>query len=63
MMYLARLCDVSDTTDEAVADDKLIDSFSEDDLTGMSEGSERHEFQTEASPLTDITVNSLYTDK
>ena len=51
------------TTAEGAADDKLIDGFSDDDRAGMSEGSERHESQAEVSRLTDITVNSLYTDK
>ena len=46
------------TTAEEAADDKLIDGFSEDDLTGMSEGSERHEFQAEVSRLIDILFSN-----
>ena len=37
--------------------------FSDDDRAGMSDGSERHEFQAEVSRWMDITINSLYTDK
>jgi len=47
--------------DETV--DKLVDGFSEDDRSKMTEGSEKHEFQAEVSRLMDIIINSLYTDK
>jgi len=43
--------------------DKLVDGFSEDDRSKMTEGSEKHEFQAEVSRLMDIIINSLYTDK
>ena len=46
------------TTAEEVADNKLIDGFSEDDLTGMLEGSERHQFRAEVSRLMDITISN-----
>ena len=51
------------TTAEEAADDKSIDGFSDNDWVGMSEGSQRHEFQAEVSRLMDITISSLYTDK
>ena len=54
---------MASTTAEGAADDKLVDGFSDDDRAGMSEGSCRHEFQSEASRLMDITISSLYTDK
>ena len=41
---------------EEAADDKFVDAFSEDDLTEMSEDSEKREFQDEMSRSMDITI-------
>jgi len=49
--------------DEEAAENKVVDGFSEDDRSKMTEGSEKHEFQAEVSRLMDIIINSLYTDK
>ena len=46
------------TTAEEAADNNLIDGFSEDDLTGILEGSERHQFRAEVSRLMDITISN-----
>jgi len=40
-----------------------VDGFSDTDRQKMTEGSEKHEFQSEVSRLMDIIINSLYTDK
>merc|ERR1711957_990500 len=47
----------------AESDNKIVDGFSEEDRSKMAGGSEKHEFQAEASRLMDIIINSLYTDK
>merc|ERR1711957_451111 len=47
----------------AESDNKIVDGFSEEDREKMAGGSEKHEFQAEASRLMDIIINSLYTDK
>merc|ERR1719169_136906 len=44
-------------------EEKVVDGFSEEDRTKMTEGSEKHEFQAEVNRLMDIIINSLYTDK
>merc|ERR1719410_2678744 len=49
--------------DDASAEDKVVDGFSEADRAQMSEGAEKHEFQAEVNRLMDIIINSLYTDK
>jgi len=49
--------------EEAATEAKIVDGFSEDDLSKMAEGTEKHEFQAEVSRLMDIIINSLYTDK
>jgi len=49
--------------EDAPAEGKVVDGFSEADRAQMSEGSEKHEFQAEVSRLMDIIINSLYTDK
>ena len=51
-------CDLHSTTAEDAADNKLIDGFSEDHLTGMSEGSEKYEFRAEVSRLLDIIISN-----
>merc|ERR1711870_159848 len=52
-----------DKKEEASSDDKVVDGFTEEDRTKMTETSEKHEFQAEVSRLMDIIINSLYTDK
>jgi len=54
---------VARAEDEAPAEEKVVDGFSEADRAQMTEGSEKHEFQAEVSRLMDIIINSLYTDK
>merc|ERR1719367_968809 len=49
--------------EDAAAEDKVVDGFSEADRAQMSEGAEKHEFQAEVNRLMDIIINSLYTDK
>jgi len=49
--------------EEVTTEAKIVDGFSEDDLSKMAEGTEKHEFQAEVSRLMDIIINSLYTDK
>jgi heat shock protein beta len=48
---------------DAVAEDKVVDGFSEADRSKMADSSEKHEFQAEVNRLMDIIINSLYTDK
>merc|ERR1740116_211958 len=49
--------------EDASAEDKVVDGFSEADRAQMSDSSEKHEFQAEVNRLMDIIINSLYTDK
>jgi len=42
---------------------KLVDGFTDDQLSKMNDSGEKHEFQAEVSRLMDIIINSLYTDK
>merc|ERR1711870_152298 len=53
----------SEEAAEEKTDDKVVDGFTEEDRTKMTETSEKHEFQAEVSRLMDIIINSLYTDK
>merc|ERR1712224_422630 len=48
---------------EAAAETKVVDGFSEEDRSKMTDTTEKHEFQAEVSRLMDIIINSLYTDK
>jgi len=54
---------VARAEDEAPAEDKVVDGFSDADRAQMTEGAEKHEFQAEVNRLMDIIINSLYTDK
>jgi len=47
----------------AASSENVVDGFSEEDRSKMTEGSEKHEFQAEVNRLMDIIINSLYTDK
>jgi len=49
--------------EEAAAETKVVDGFSEEDRSKMTDSSEKHEFQAEVNRLMDIIINSLYTDK
>merc|ERR1719265_1102657 len=42
---------------------KVVDGFSDEDRSKMTDTSEKHEFQAEVNRLMDIIINSLYTDK
>merc|ERR1719331_3608479 len=42
---------------------KVVDGFTEDQRSKMTDGAEKHEFQAEVNRLMDIIINSLYTDK
>merc|ERR1711870_168417 len=53
----------SEEAAEEKTDDKVVDGFTEEDRTKMTETWEKHEFQAEVSRLMDIIINSLYTDK
>ena len=47
---------------EKAADDQFVDALSEDDLTEMSDDSEKHEFQDEVSRSMDITTSTYHGD-
>jgi len=53
----------SDSGEEKKEESKVVDGFTEDERSKMTEGAEKHEFQAEVNRLMDIIINSLYTDK
>jgi len=63
VVLAAQLFDNVRAEDDAPAEEKVVDGFSETDRASMTEGAEKHEFQAEVSRLMDIIINSLYTDK
>merc|ERR1719235_2401181 len=65
-LWTARADDDAEGGDEKKEEaeaDKVVDGFTEEQRTKMTEGSEKHEFQAEVNRLMDIIINSLYTDK
>jgi len=63
VLLAAQLFGNARAEDDAPAEEKVVDGFSETDRASMTEGAEKHEFQAEVSRLMDIIINSLYTDK
>ena len=49
--------------DEAAAEEKNVDGFSETDRVKLAETSEKHELQAEVGRLMNIMIDSLYMDK